>query len=166
MNGFVKIATSVPPKEQKLTISLGMRIMSTFGVKQQSFVYLLWIDYMVLVLSRVCYVFTINALSKWELYLNSDRQQFSNIQKKTRHRSPEIIEYKTKHDKWRWKSSSWLRTDTKMWRTSTGQWHHNHRPIDNLISNGNVYIYKQLKKALHRSPSTHKNHISEKGMTT
>jgi hypothetical protein len=43
-------------------LSLGMRIMSTFGVKQQSFVYLLWIDYMVLVLSRVCYVFTINEL--------------------------------------------------------------------------------------------------------
>ena len=119
--------------------------------------------------SPECVMFSLSMsykLSKWELYLNSDRQQFSNIQKKTRHRSPEIIEYKTKHDKWRWKSSSWLRTDTKLWRTSTGQWHHNHRPIDNLISNGNVYIYRQLKKALHRSPSTHKNHISEDGMTT
>jgi len=32
-------------------------------------------------------------LSKWELYLNSDGQQFNNIQKMTRHRSPQIIEY-------------------------------------------------------------------------
>jgi hypothetical protein len=126
--------------------------------------FIIWFSF-----SPECVMFSLSMsykLSKWELYLNSDRQQFSNIQKKTRHRSPEIIEYKTKHDKWRWKSSSWLRTDTKLWRTSTGQWHHNHRPIDNLISNGNVYIYRQLKKALHRSPSTHKNHISEKGMTT
>jgi hypothetical protein len=64
LNGFVKFATSVPPKfiikEQKLTISLGMRIMSTFGVKQQSFVCLIWIDYLVLVLARVRHVFTIN----------------------------------------------------------------------------------------------------------
>jgi hypothetical protein len=37
-------------KEQKLTISLEMRIMYTFGVKQQSFVYLLWIEYLVIVI--------------------------------------------------------------------------------------------------------------------
>jgi hypothetical protein len=34
----------------------------------------------------------------------------------------------------------------KMWRRSTGQWYPNARPLDNLISNGNVYLYRQFKK--------------------